>query len=84
MALIANEIAHQLNIPSFIVDPVVVDEMDEIARISGMPEIKRISIFHALNQKAVARRAAKDLGKTYEELNLISSPYGWRNICRCA
>lgn len=75
-AFIAHEIAGQLNIPSFIVDPVVVDEMDAIARISGMPEIERISIFHALNQKAVARRAAKDLGKPYEELNLIVAHLG--------
>ena len=63
-ALIAHEIAGQLNIPSFIVDPVVVDEMDEIARISGMPEIERISIFHALNRKAIARRFAKGFRKT--------------------
>ncbi len=53
-AVIADEIASQLGIPAFIVDPVVVDEMDEIARISGMPEIKRKSLFHAFNQKAVA------------------------------
>ncbi len=75
-AIIANEIASQLNIPAFIVDPVVVDEMEEVARYSGMPEIKRISIFHALNQKAVARRAATDLGKKYEELNLIIAHMG--------
>lgn len=75
-AIIANEIASQLNIPAFIVDPVVVDEMEEVARYSGMPEIKRISIFHALNQKAVARRAAADLGKKYEELNLIVAHMG--------
>ncbi len=74
--VIANEIALQLNIPAFIVDPVVVDELEEIARISGMPEIKRISIFHALNQKAVARRAAKDLGKAYEDINLIVAHMG--------
>ena len=74
--LIANEIANSLNIPSFIVDPVVVDEMEPLARISGMPEIERISIFHALNQKAVARRAAKDIGKKYEELNLIVAHLG--------
>ncbi|MDF2521673.1 MAG: butyrate kinase [Clostridia bacterium] len=75
-ALVANEIAAQLNIPAFIVDPVVVDELDDIARISGMPEIDRISIFHALNQKAVARRAAKDLGKDYKDLNLIVAHLG--------
>jgi butyrate kinase len=74
--IIANEIALQLNIPAFIVDPVVVDELEDIARISGMPEIDRISIFHALNQKAVARRAAKDLGKSYNELNLIVAHLG--------
>ena len=58
--MIANEIANQLNIPAFIVDPVVVDELDPVARVSGMPEIERKSIFHALNQKAVARRYAKE------------------------
>ncbi len=74
--IIANEIASQLGIPAFIVDPVVVDEMDEIARFSGMPEIKRICIWHPLNQKAVARRVAFDLGKKYEELNLIIAHLG--------
>ncbi|MHB1393455.1 MAG: butyrate kinase [Clostridia bacterium] len=74
--IIANEIASQLGIPAFIVDPVVVDEMEEIARFSGMPEIKRICIWHALNQKAVARRAAADLGKKYEEINLIVAHLG--------
>jgi len=74
--ILANEIAKQLNIPAFIVDPVVVDEMDEIARLSGMPEISRISIFHALNQKAVARCAAKELGKTYEACSIIVAHLG--------
>lgn len=69
--IIAYEIASGLNIPSFIVDPVVVDELDPIARISGFPLIERKSIFHALNQKAVARRAAKEMGKNYNNLNLI-------------
>lgn len=69
--ILAKEIADQLNIPAFIVDPVVVDEMQDVARLSGMPELKRKSIFHALNQKAVARRGAKELGKAYEESNLI-------------
>lgn len=75
-AIIANEIASQLGIPAFIVDSVVVDEMDDIARISGMPEIERISIFHALNQKAVGRRAAADLSGKYEDLNLIIAHLG--------
>ena len=69
--MIAYNLGLRLNIPSYIVDPVVVDEMEEIARLSGMPEIKRKSIFHALNQKAVARKAAADLGGEYEEINLI-------------
>ncbi|WIV13315.1 butyrate kinase [Proteiniborus sp. MB09-C3] len=74
--VIANEIASGLNIPSYIVDPVVVDEMEDIARISGMPDIERISIFHALNQKAVARRFAKDKNRKYEDLNLIVAHLG--------
>jgi butyrate kinase len=56
---------------AFIVDPVVVDEMDDIARYSGHPELPRVSIFHALNQKAVARRFARENNKKYEDLNLI-------------
>ncbi len=69
--ILAYEIAKKYNADAFIVDPVVVDEMEPIAKISGLPEIERRSIFHALNQKAVARLAAKDLGKAYEEVNLI-------------
>ena len=69
--LIAHEIASPLNIPAFIADPVVVDEMEPLARYSGMPENPRISIFHALNQKRVARLAAEKLGKKYEDCNLI-------------
>lgn len=68
---IAHEIASSISKPSYIVDPVVVDELDEVARISGIPELERKSIFHALNQKAVARRAAKEIGKPYDKLNLI-------------
>ncbi|MDK2824521.1 MAG: butyrate kinase [Clostridia bacterium] len=75
-ALIAWEIADSIKVPAFIVDPVVVDEMEPIARISGMPELERKSIFHALNQKAVARRAAQELGKTYEDCNLIVAHMG--------
>jgi butyrate kinase len=75
--LIADDIA--LSLPSavaYIVDPVVVDEMDEVARISGHPLIVRRSIFHALNQKAVARIYAASIGKKYEELNLIIAHMG--------
>ncbi len=70
-AIIAKEIGDSINVPSYIVDPVVVDELEPVARISGHPELPRTSIFHALNQKAVAKRYAKETGKPYEELNLI-------------
>ncbi|MDU5107915.1 MULTISPECIES: butyrate kinase [unclassified Clostridium] len=69
--MLANKIAGELNIPAFIVDPVVVDELDDVARVSGVPELPRVSKFHALNQKAVAKRYAKENGKKYEDLNLI-------------
>ena len=59
------------NIPAFIVDPVVVDELAPEARLSGTPMIERRSIFHALNQKSAARRLARELGKPYESLNLV-------------
>ena len=70
-APIAREIAKAAGCPSFIVDPVVVDEMEPLARFSGHPDIPRKSILHALNQKAVARKAASDLGEDYSDLNLI-------------
>ena len=61
---------------AYIVDPVVVDEMCPLARYSGLPEIERRSIFHALNQKAVARRAAAELQKPYAECNLVVAHMG--------
>lgn len=69
--LIARAIADHLGVRSYIADPVVVDEMVPYARITGIPEIPRKSIFHALNQKAVARVFAKETGKRYEDLNLV-------------
>ena len=69
--ILANEIAKEVGIRSFIVDPVVVDELQDIARISGVPELPRRSIFHALNQKAVAKRYARENGKGYDDLNLV-------------
>lgn len=69
--ILAREIADSIGVPSFIVDPVVVDEMCDIARYSGVPELPRTSVFHALNQKAVAKRYAKETGKAYDSLNLI-------------
>lgn len=74
--ILASEIAEDLTIPSFIVDPVVVDELAPIARISGLSLINRQSIFHALNQKAVARRYAKQVNKKYEDLRLIVTHMG--------
>ncbi|MCR5461286.1 MAG: butyrate kinase [Acetatifactor sp.] len=69
--ILAREIGDSLGIPSFIVDPVVVDELAPVARFSGVPELPRTSVFHALNQKAVAKRYAKEIGKPYETLRLI-------------
>ena len=74
--IIAHSIAEKAGSPSFIADPVVVDEMNDFARISGHPELQRLSIFHALNQKATARRAAAELGKSYEECNFIVAHMG--------
>ncbi len=76
-AILAHELAAKAgNIPNFIVDPVVVDEMEPIAKISGWPEFQRISIFHALNQKAVARQCAHELGMKYEDARLVVAHLG--------
>ena len=69
--ILAREIADSIGVPSYIVDPVVVDELMPEARYSGVPELPRVSIFHALNQKAVAKRYAKETGKAYDALNLV-------------
>ena len=70
--IIASDIAKEIpGCRSFIADPVVVDELNDMARISGSPLLQRVSIWHALNQKAIARRFAQDQGKRYEDLNLI-------------
>jgi butyrate kinase len=74
--IIAHEIASTIGKPSYIVDPTVVDEMEDIARISGMADIERKSVVHALNQKAIARRHASKQGKKYEEMNLIVAHLG--------
>ncbi|WP_346355072.1 butyrate kinase [Azotosporobacter soli] len=75
-AILAQRLAKESGCPSFIVDPVVVDELSDLARISGLPELPRKSIFHALNQKAVAKRFAKRIGRPYGELNLIVAHLG--------
>ena len=75
-ALIADEIAAGCHCPAYIADPVVVDELQPQARLSGLPGMERKSIFHALNQKAVAHKYATSVGKPYEELNLIVAHLG--------
>lgn len=74
--ILADAFARVYAKPAFIVDPVVVDEMENIARLSGHPALPRKSIFHALNHKAVARKAAAQLGKPYHEVNLIVAHLG--------
>ena len=69
--ILAREIGDEIGVKSFIVDPVVVDELSDVARYSGVPELPRTSVFHALNQKAVAKRYAKEKGVAYDSLNLI-------------
>lgn len=70
-ALLASSFAKKLNRAAYIVDPVVVDEFEDISRVSGQKLIERKSIFHALNQKATAKRHARVMGKNYEDMNLI-------------
>ena len=74
--VIAREIAKGLNCPCYIADPVVTDELNDYARICGLSMFKRESIWHALNQRAIARRFAKENGKRYEDLNLIVAHLG--------
>ena len=74
--ILARSIADEVGVPSFIVDPVVTDELADVARLSGTPDIPRKSKFHALNQKAVAKRLAKESGKKYEDLKLVVTHMG--------
>lgn len=74
--LIAKSIAELAGVEAFIVDPVAVDEFELVARISGLPQIERRSLGHALNIKAVAHRAAASLGKGLDEINLIVAHLG--------
>jgi butyrate kinase len=74
--IMAEEIGRQHGIPAFIVDPVVVDEFEPVARISGLPGIPRTSVFHALNTKSVARICARDLGMRYEDARFVVAHLG--------
>jgi butyrate kinase len=74
--MIAKEIADRNNILAFVVDPVSVDELEDIARVSGIPEIERKSLIHALNIKSVCRYASKELGRDVLDLNMIACHLG--------
>ncbi|WP_054935475.1 butyrate kinase [Moorella stamsii] len=73
---LAKGIADNYGVPSFFVDPPSVDEFEPLARLSGLPELPRRSILHALNLKAVGRRMAGDIGRKFEDLNLILTHLG--------
>ncbi len=70
------EAASGKKVNAVIADPVVVDELNDVARLSGHPEFPRISIFHALNQKAIAKRYAKEQGKMYEDISVVVAHLG--------
>lgn len=74
--VIAYNLGSQLNIPAYIVDPVSVDEMEPVARISGLSDLERISLSHALNMKAVAHKLAGNMGKKYEDVNFVVAHLG--------
>lgn len=76
--LIAYNIAKKIGrkVPAIIIDPASVDEMDEIAKISGMPDIQRKSILHTLNQRTIARNFTREIGHNYEDVNLIIAHLG--------
>ncbi len=84
-AMIAYELAEPLNRPAYIVNPVSIDEMEDIARVSGVNGIERSSIFHALNHKAIGKRHARVIGRDYEDLSMIvchlggGISVGWHN-----
>lgn len=74
--ILADAIGRPRGIPAFIVDPVAVDELNPLARVTGLPELPKVSLAHALNVKATVRRAAKDLDKPWDELNFIVAHLG--------
>jgi butyrate kinase len=75
-ALLAYDVAERLGKPAFMVDPVSVDEFIPVARLSGLPELERKSLDHPLNSKMVARKAAREMGKVYKDINLIVAHLG--------
>lgn len=75
-AIIAEEIGREAGVPSYVVDPIVVDELEQSAKLTGFPGIERRSVFHALNQKAIARRCAAEMGMSYENGRFIVAHMG--------
>ncbi|MEG1917877.1 MAG: butyrate kinase, partial [Oscillospiraceae bacterium] len=75
-AVIAKQLGDEIGVPSFVVDPVAVDEMIPEARITGISDIEKLSWFHALNHKAVSRKVAEGMGKRYEDCNFIVAHLG--------
>jgi butyrate kinase len=75
-AFLAKAVAEPLGIPYFIVDPVATDEMEDIARLAGIPEIEHKSLFHALNIRYICRLLAEKLGKNLNEVNFIGVHMG--------
>lgn len=74
--ILADAIAAPLGVPALIVDPVAVDEMDDVARLTGLPELPKRSLLHALNVKATVRRAARDLGGDWKEMDFVVAHLG--------
>ena len=75
-AAAAWDVGQRARAPAFAVDPVTTDEMDEAAAVTGVPSIRRRSLFHCLSQKAAVRRAARERGKTYEDVNAVAAHLG--------
>lgn len=75
-AMIVHELASKKGIPACVVDPPATDEMDDVARVTGHPLFRRRSRLHTLNQKAVAHRAAAELGIPYKKARLIVAHLG--------
>ena len=81
--ILANEIGNELNKPAYVVDPPVVNEVADVAKLSGHPDFPRRALFHALNQKAIAKRFAEETGRPYDSLNLIVAHMGGGTSVGC-
>ena len=81
--ILANEIGNELGKPAYVVDPPVVNEVADVAKLSGHPDFPRRALFHALNQKAIAKRFAEETGRPYDSLNLIVAHMGGGTSVGC-